>query len=287
MAEVVAKWCAHIEANAPKATVQSYTRYAKRWAGLHGHKAAASIIGADVNEAKDKLYPRVNNDPTLNNGKPYSGACRKQHVKVCKQIFLWAKEQGFIKFNPIEELRSKGDSYGRREADLSREQFDKLFAACDDPIFRDVLTILWDTGCRPKEAFDATAKHLDREARCLRYAKGKMGKPRVVYLTDRAFEILARLADEHREGALLRNRIGRKWTVGLADARLKVLDARTGVKATSYTFRHAFCTRHVKAGTNLVKLKDLMGHSSLRMISEVYAHLGGDAADLRAALAAA
>jgi integrase len=280
LGEIIAKWCAHIEANCPKATVQSYCRYARRWASHHGSRAAASIIGADVTEAKDKLYPKVATD----GGRAYSGACRKQHVKVAKQIFAWAKEQGLIAVNTLEGYRSKGDSYGKRDVDITGAQFERLLAGCDDPAFRDVLTILYDTGCRPKEAFDATAKHLDREARCLRYAKGKMGKPRVICLTDRAFEILARLADQHPEGALLRNRIGSKWSIGSADARLQVLHARTGVKATCYVFRHAFCTRMVKEGKNLVTLQQQMGHSSLRMISEVYAHVGGDTANIRASL---
>jgi integrase len=291
LAEIVTRWRAHLKASANEGTYKSYERYARRWAAIHGSKPAASIIGADVTEAKDKLYPRVNDDPNLNGGKPYSGTCRRQHIKAAKQLFVWAKEQGIIKANPIEDYRSKSkfDRYGKRDVDLSRDQFDRLFAACDDELFRQVLIVLWDIGCRPAEAFNATAKHLDRKNRCLRYAAGeaKGNKARIVYLTDRAFDILSRLADQHPDGPLLRNRIGRKWSVGSADARLTVLDARTGVKATSYVFRHAFCSRHVRAGTNLVKLQNLMGHSSLKMISEVYAHIGGDSADLRAALSAA
>jgi integrase len=286
LGDLVAKFCAHVEANCPKETMLAYTRYSRQWATLHGHLLASEIAGHHITEAGNTLYPKVNKDHNRNNGKPYSDSVRCQHAKVAKQVFAYAKSEGYIKVNPVEGYRSKV-KWGKREVDLSREEFDKLLAGCHDPAFRDLLIILWDCGCRPKEAFDATAKHLDREAKCLRYAKGKRGKPRVIYLTandDRAFNILCRLADEHPTGPLLRNQIGNGWTIATASQRLRVLEARTSVKSTCYVFRHAFITRHVKAGMNLVTLQNLVGHSSLKMISEVYAHVGGDDQHLGKAL---
>jgi len=42
------------------------------------------------------------------------------------------------------------------------------------------------------------------------------------------------------------------------------------------TLRHSFCTRALKSGMNTVTVAELMGHSSTRMVSEVYQHLGLD-----------
>jgi integrase len=144
--------------------------------------------------------------------------------------------------------------------------------------------VLHDTGCRPHEAYNVTAKHLDREEKCIRYSRGKGNKPRVVPLTDRAFDILSKLADRHPEGLLLRNGHGGKWSSSVVSGRFNVLKKRTGIKMTAKGFRHAFITRKCKEGLNPVVLMNITGHKSLRMISEVYAHLGGDIASLRASL---
>lgn len=275
LAYLVDRFCDHVVANCPEQTMLAYTRYSRKWATVHGHLPATEIKGLHIMEAADKLYPKVG-------PKPYSDSARAQHAKVAKRVFAHAANYGYIATDPVAGFKCK-IKWGKRDIDLTQEQFDKLCAGCSGPIL-DLITLLWDTGCRPKEAFEATAKHLDREVKCVRYAKGKGGTPRIVYLTDRAFDILARLADQHPDGALLRNQVGKKWTISSASQRLRVLEAQTGVKATCYTFRHAFVTRHVKAGMNLVSLQNLVGHSSLKMISEVYAHVRGDHKHLGAAL---
>ena len=52
-----------------------------------------------------------------------------------------------------------------------------------------------------------------------------------------------------------------------------------------HLFRHSFATWALSRGMNPVQLKDILGHSSLAMITNVYSHLAPE--DAHAALMAA
>jgi len=45
---------------------------------------------------------------------------------------------------------------------------------------------------------------------------------------------------------------------------------------TPYTLRHFFITKAVKSGMNRYAIKDMVGHTSTRMIDEYYSHLDHD-----------
>jgi site-specific recombinase XerD len=167
---------------------------------------------------------------------------------------------------------------------FTQEQFDKLLSGSDDEALTTLLQALWHTGAPPREVLDATAANLDRGERCLRYAKGKGGRPRIVYLNDAAFAIFSKLADECPEGPLFKNSLGKKWSSNLISARLRVLKERTGIAATMYAMRHSFATRAILAGIDLETLRILMGHANLVQISKVYSHVAKVPAHLHSAL---
>ena len=48
--------------------------------------------------------------------------------------------------------------------------------------------------------------------------------------------------------------------------------AAAGVEGTPHTLRHSFATHHLWAGSNLVEIKELMGHASIQS-TMVYTHV--------------
>ncbi|HMP06138.1 MAG TPA: hypothetical protein PJ982_07310, partial [Lacipirellulaceae bacterium] len=127
---------------------ESFTRHVK-----------ARLLVADVRPYHvDKwLQTRSHTSPTYRNG-----GCRA--VAGC---FNWAKKQGLIPASPIAGMdRPRAQ---RRDAYLTLEQWAALIALVDpgDP-FYDLLTFLWETGCRPHEARIARANNLDRGNREIR-----------------------------------------------------------------------------------------------------------------------
>lgn len=273
LAKKFLEWC---ERNRAKETVLSYRRCLDRWTKHHGTKCVLDIKPFHLDEILQLEFKTFKN-------RPYSKTTHFQFYKVACVAFRWAKSQGLIETNPLGEIKDKPRCQVR-QIWIKPDEFDKVLASTDDPLFRELLVALWDTGARPHEIFKAEAKLLDREARCIRYPKGKGDRPRVVYLTPRVFEYICRLADHYPEGPLYRNSYGSPWTANLVSARLRVLTQRTKIKTTAYCFRHSFATRAILNGVDLRTLQELMGHASLAMLSQVYAHLGGQNDHLHAAL---
>jgi site-specific recombinase XerD len=61
--------------------------------------------------------------------------------------------------------------------------------------------------------------------------------------------------------------------------RIKVLAAQAGINkhVTPHKLRHSFATHLNQAGTNIITIKDLLGHESLNT-TQIYAHAGLEAA---------
>jgi integrase len=282
LADLVKRWLAFVEKNKSKETHASYRRYANKWADLHGKQAAASIRGHHVSEFVERVFP-----PT-----DYSDSVRWQAQKVAVVMYAWAKDQGLVEINHLADYR-KSARCGKRDSYLTLDQYKVLIKACQDSDFCDLLTVFWETGARPFEVFQAEARHLDRENRCLRFFKRKGDKVkskeqnaiRTLWLSEKAFEIVSRLADRYPEGPLFRNNLGRKWTITGCSRRLSSLFRKTKVKTTLYDFRHGFAHYHATVlGTNIVTLAALMGHSSIKMLAEIYAHVGANAEFMLAAV---
>jgi len=158
-----------------------------------------------------------------------------------QRAFRWAKKQGLIESNPVEDVEKPGK--GRREDFYSHEEYQRLLAAFPDHPFRDLLVTVWETGCPPQELFAVEAHNLDvpgkRWVFKIKDSKGKR-KSRIVYLSEPALEVSARLSKEYPKGKLFRNRDGEPWdkeTVGRRFARKK---KTLGKRYCLYSFRHSF-----------------------------------------------
>jgi integrase len=80
----------------------------------------------------------------------------------------------------------------------------------------DLVTVTWETGCRPQESLRVEARHVDLANQRWVISKDESKTKRlvrVVYLTDAAAtRSLKRLIAEHPEGPLFRNVNGKPWT---------------------------------------------------------------------------
>jgi integrase/recombinase XerC len=270
---MIDKYLEWVQANKSKATYDSYGRYLRSWRELHGHLPVTSIRGHHVEELTVKRCAKKSN------GEKFSDSAKWQCKKSAVVFFAWLKSQGLIDVNPLQGYK-KGVTFGVRRNHISREQFDKLLDCCDDPAFRDLLTVMWETGCRPAEIFQATGKHFSREKRTitLRKADGdwvkskKAGYVRVVYLSEAAYAIVCRLADQFGDGLLFSNK-GKRWSISSGLQRLKTMQKRCGVKSGMYMYRHSYAHRKASEGMPILVLAELMA-TSIKMLESVYAHIG-------------
>jgi integrase len=194
----------------------------------------------------------------------FEGNYKHNIAKAAKTCFKWLAEKGYIKHSPFTTVKmppviSRGDEAYVPDAE-------QAVAKAQGDLF-DILTVIRETGCRPQEARRMEAKHLHDN--CIVFpkidSKGNR-RQRVVHLTNRALEILRRQLEKHPTGPLLRNQ-GKFWTG-------RALSDKCGkLGFTAYQLRHTFATNAILKGIDLVTIATLMGHSNLKMLTQVYQHV--------------
>jgi integrase len=154
-------------------------------------------------------------------------------ISATKRAFAWAESEGLIEKNPLAHVKKPARE--ARDMAVSPVEYARVIETVKEPCFRDLLELSWETGARVQELRKIEARFLDLAAGRVVFppkeAKGKKYH-RVIYLTDRAKEILARLADVHPSGALLLNSGGNAWTkdaINCAFCRLQLALGRRAI----------------------------------------------------------
>lgn len=155
-------------------------------------------------------------------------------IGAVKRALNWAADEELIERNPL--ARMKKPAREAREMAVSPEEYARVIQAVDEPRFRDLIELAWETGGRVQELRQLEARFVDlatgRVVLPPSKAKGKKSH-RVIYLTDRAREIVSRLVRESPTGALLRNSEGNAWTkdaINCAFCRLQLALGRSAMK---------------------------------------------------------
>ncbi len=190
------------------------------------------------------------------------------------RVFSWAKGQGMIISNPLAGL-SRPKPAPRQRA-LSDAEFQQLYAHAGSPL-RDLLLALYLTGARPKEVRELRW----RQVKDGRWVLGKhktfkhTGKLRVIHLNSAMREMMTRLKGTARGEYVFLNTRDEPWTMTALRQQVWRLKKKLGLAedVCSYLCRHGFGTRAILNGVDAPTVMELMGHTSMEMISKVYVHL--------------
>jgi integrase len=205
-------------------------------------------------------------------------------ITAVKRAFRWGRRQGYLESDPMEPLDKPGIK--RRETILRPDQEHEVLNAIHGPL-RDYLEFMHETGCRPSEVARLEASHLSEDAAIL---SGKTtratGRLREIYWTDRAKEIVDRLAGENPAGPNFRNSRGAPWTRNALAWAMSRVRKRLGLggECTAESFRHGWITDAKLKQPNSV-VAQLAGHSSTATVDKHYGHLNERRAELSRAAA--
>lgn len=160
-----------------------------------------------------------------------SSGSKRNYCRSIKRAMRWAKRQGYIDQNPIADLEEP--RCGKRETVISEEEFEQILKLVPSQQFRDLLTVTWQTGCRPQESLRVEARHVELASNRWvfpeREGKGSIG--RVVYLTETAANITRRCMTQFPAGKLFRNSEGKPWTTAAVNCAFIRLQQKMGMAA--------------------------------------------------------
>lgn len=216
----------------------------------------------------------------------------RMHAKsIVKRAFSWALQEGLISKNPFADV-VVGKS-GRRTRVLSAAEREEILRNVRDPNFRNFITALQETGCRPGEVASVTAADVDLKLGVWilqqhKTAK-KTGKDRIIYLTPTMVELTQRLVEANPSGPLFRGRQQRPLTNQSIRLRFRYLRKKLPhlPHFSAYSYRHTYCTDALVNGVGIAHVAELMGHTSTEMVSRVYSKLSQQVAHMREAAAKA
>jgi integrase len=198
-------------------------------------------------------------------------------------LFLnWASKEGELK-----PVKAQSPKLPRRLLDvLSRDEIQRLEDAALNERDKLIVRLLADTGIRVGELLGLRISDLaERERATYLRVRGKGDKERLVPLP-RLGRRLRRYAERGRPADTVSDRlfVGLRrrphgdyeplTRFGVAQM-IRILGekARLGKRVHPHLLRHSFATWSLTRGVNPVILAQVLGHSSLAMINDVYAHL--------------
>ncbi len=192
-------------------------------------------------------------------------------IRAVQRAFNWATREGHVSRNPVAAVEKPTPN--RREVVLSEEEFEEILAKATDQAEKDYLTVQWETGMRPQEIRAIEAKHFEEQHERIVFppseAKGRR-LPRVIYLNEKALEVVRRLARKHPTGPIFRNGRGKPWTPNSIRCRFRKYK-RKGLCST--VIRHSWATNALARGVDPITVSILLGHTDITTLSRTYAHL--------------
>ncbi len=228
----------------------------------------------------------------------------KLNLSVLVTAFAWAASDGqLIGESPFQKkgMRAPWPDIQSRSKRLATtaEEYQALLAQADrrrDKTWLVLMKCLWATGARPAELYLATADEWDDAIQGFCIDPGdkknigrlktrrhllKSGKKRIVRLPDELVPEVKELMGRRPKGPLFLSEHHKVWNsmlfadrfktmVKAANRRTKKIVVRPEI--TCYSIRHAFITRWIVAGKDVMVLCELL-NTSLKMVQATYSHL--------------
>ena len=201
------------------------------------------------------------------------------------RAFTWACQEGILLRNPLQGMKCPRAKV--RDRVMSDAEYRTLLKNSDHD-FKLLLFALKETGCRPKEARTLTWEQVQDDRWVLKQHKTahKVHKPRVIYLSAPMRKLMPVLRSRSTGVNVFLNSRGQAWTRNAVRLRMHRLKRKLSLAPDlcSYMLRHAFGTNAILNGVDVATVAELMGHTSLEMVSKVYLHLADQHSHLTAAV---
>lgn len=262
----------HSKRHNKEVTYEWYKNFLQDFSNKHGKKSVESLKPFHVTQWLD-AHPDWKNS-------------NRSAITAIKRAFNWAVDEGLIETNPVKKVKKPPAQ--RRERLITTEEQEMLFNHFSEgDCFRDYLTALRESGARPGEISMVTVENVDLDQGIWilpeHKTKGKIQRPRIIYLTPVLLELTRSLMERHKTGLLFRDSKGNAWnknSIGLRIRRARK-KLNLGDDFVAYLYRHGFATEALTNGVSVAAVAELLGHTDLQMVAQHYSHLSQQKQHLR------
>jgi len=268
-----------IEKNRSSKTIENYAHYLGRFAEFATSKGTKRFSPTLITLPLVRKYRLFLNHTKDNAGKPLKLITQNYHIIALRAFLKFLAKQD-VRSLPAEKIELAKTS--ERQIDfLSLEELNSIFKAVskDDKLesLRDltILTVLFSTGLRVSELTSLTRKNIDLK-RGEFMVRGKGDKPRVVFLSNEAKDLLQKYFDrriDNAEAAFV-SPAHEPLTPRTIQRIVQKYATLAGLvkKVTPHVLRHSFATDLLINGADIRSVQAMLGHSSITT-TQIYTHL--------------
>jgi len=214
---------------------------------------------------------------------PRSPKTINDYMGILKTMFYYAiRKKYYHGDNPVSEIKSYTVNRKRRE--YSSEEIIRILGAADEvekeamphsilqKYIKRIILLLLYTGRRSGEIINLRWESVKKDRVVLKHTETKQRKEEVIPLTRGLEEILEGLRKEGSEYVIPR-RYNRKIISSMSTkTALKKMREKSRVEDFDlHSLRHTAASRLIASGVDIVTVKELLGHSSIKT-TEIYAH---------------
>lgn len=199
----------------------------------------------------------------------FSVGTRNTYLMRLKSIFNKAVEWGYLSESPAAGVKNLRGQEGRTRF-LTTPEIAALLAAASKRL-RPLLLVALHTGMRQGEIFRLRWSDIDFENRLINiHGKTKSGKNRSIPMDDTLFETLQNM--KKTSALVFPSRSTGHELTSISRIFPRLLKKAKIENFRFHDLRHTFASHLVMNGVDLAVVRDLLGHSTVRM-TERYAHL--------------
>ncbi len=194
-----------------------------------------------------------------------------RHLAILKTLYNVASEWGYAGQNPVKGVKFFSEKDTLRQRILTADEEDRLLEAASKHL-KPILLIALNTGARRGEVLNLEWSHIDFDTREIRLEETKSGKPRIVDINSRLFDVLTELKNKGQNNSYLfvNPKTGKSYKK--LQTSFDGACRRAGIEGLRFhDLRHTFASRLVESGVDLIRVKEILGHSTVK-ITERYTH---------------
>lgn len=220
---------------------------------------------------------------------PLSRVTQSYHIIALRAFLRYLIKRDFQTLAPEKIDLPKGKAKSLKF--LTREQIERLLAQPQISTFRGlrdkaILETLFSTGLRVSELVGLNREQIDLKRGEFGIV-GKGGRPRVVFLSEKAASWLSRYLKkrtDHFKPLFIRH-AGKKIDPSTTDEEVRltvrsiqrIVDkytkkARLPIKATPHVIRHTYATDLLTSGADLRSIQEMLGHKNIST-TQIYTHV--------------
>ena len=194
-----------------------------------------------------------------------------RELALMKKKYSLAIDWELAMQNPVKKIKFFSEKDNQKERILSKKEEDTLLKISPDYL-KPILIVALHTGMRKSEILNLRWSQVDSKKRLIKVENTKSGKSRYININSELSCLLPSLKTKNKEREFVfTNPVTGKPFVDLKRA-FKTACEEAGISELRFhDLRHTFASRLIESGVDLITVRDLLGHSTVK-VTERYTH---------------